>query len=135
MPQYSDADVEAILARYRGGASAKEIASTLSEAENKATPSELARQSREQSLANESVPAGAEPAVDPILDMIATYRDAPGGGDAQAAAAFTTLFEAAANGDPRVTHSGVDRDVNQRWVEDSHRRNLARRDHIRGSRA
>jgi hypothetical protein len=139
MPDYTDAEVEAIVNRYKNGESTANIARTLGEnrqdEENRREQDrldEVGRRATEASRrinSGETFPPGAEPPVDPVTDTVHTFRRGIDSGmtrDEAAREGFAKLFAAAVAGDPRVAHNGpITSDVRERWAKDRQRRTLA----------
>ena len=87
-----------------------------------------ALQEARSNLNADAAPPGAEPESDPIDRALHAGRQFPRGGDQAMEAYAQEIFNAAQQGDPRVTTQGVvDSDTNRAWSEAAHRRQIANR--------
>ena len=134
MPTY---DLGEIARRLAEGEDLSTIASALDSPPGPTPEEQAATEQRRQlqdargALNAESVSPGQEPDEDPVSRGFA-LADQSGhrrGSDARAQAYLGAVFEAAQRGDPRVVNDGVpDRETNERWMADAHRRQIANRD-------
>jgi hypothetical protein len=129
----TDYDVNEIARLLSEGKSMTEIATALDGpvVDDAAAENRRQLQAARGALNAEAAPPGQEPDVDPIgrAFKVADESGHQRGTDGRMQAYVEGLFEAAAQGDPRVVHDGtIDDETRRRWHDDAHRRQIANRE-------
>jgi hypothetical protein len=129
----TDYDVNEIARLLSEGKSMTEIATALdgSAVEEAAADNRRQLQEARGALNAEAASPGEIPDVDPIgrAFKLADESGHQRGTDGRMQAYVEGLFEAAAQGDPRVMHEGtIDDATRRRWHDEAHRRQIANRE-------